>query len=283
MQYRNLVRRCDEDPDRLAEACAEFAGLPYVKGFQTGMLTPILNALRPEEYLLVNYKSRQTINYFSGEAYGLKLTEYPSINRVGRRLVEELLEDMDQPGAPDLSDADRFDVFSHWLVAERNYPFPDKRYWKVAPGEKGWQWEECKENGFIGIGWNDIGDVSDLSREEFGARQEQMAAERGYSKEATNQVWTFAHDIQEGDVVVANRGIREVLGFGTVVGPYEFVPGAHYAHQLPVRWDDTVPRHVEEGVWRKTLIEIKPPEKYEELRTAPPMDGARQPEVQRVE
>lgn len=127
MQYRNLVRRCDEDPDRLAEACAEFAGLPYVKSFQTGMLTPILNALRPEEYLLVNYKSRQTINYFSGEAYGLKLTEYPSINRVGRRLVEELLEDMDQPGAPDLSDADRFDVFSHWLVAERNYPFPDKR------------------------------------------------------------------------------------------------------------------------------------------------------------
>ena len=63
----------------------------------------------------------------------------------------------------------------------------------------------------------------------------------------------------------------------------EFVPGAHYAHQLPVRWDDTVPTHVEEGGWRKTLIEIKPPEKYEELRTAPPMDGARQPEVQGIE
>jgi len=50
----------------------EFARLPYVKGFQTGMLTPILNALRPKDYLLVNYKSRRTINYFSTGSYGLE-------------------------------------------------------------------------------------------------------------------------------------------------------------------------------------------------------------------
>jgi 5-methylcytosine-specific restriction protein B len=186
---------------------------------------------------------------------------------------------MDQPGAPALSDADRFDMFSHWLVAEREYPFPDKRYWKIAPGEKGWQWEECRENGFIGIGWNDVGDVSGLSRAEFDTLQDEMEAERGYKKEATNQVWTFAHDIQEGDVIVANRGTREILGFGIVVGPYEFVPDGHYAHQFPVRWDDTVPRRVDEKGWRRTLIEIKP-EKYEELRAAPPLDGARQPEVE---
>ena len=67
-----FVERCNDDPEQLPEACAEFARLPYVKGFQTGMLTPILNALRPEDYLLVNYKSRRTINYFSGESYGLE-------------------------------------------------------------------------------------------------------------------------------------------------------------------------------------------------------------------
>jgi 5-methylcytosine-specific restriction protein B len=61
-----FLQRCNEDPEQLFEACSEFAQLPYVKGFQTGMLTPILNALRPEDYLLINYKPRQTINYFSG-------------------------------------------------------------------------------------------------------------------------------------------------------------------------------------------------------------------------
>jgi 5-methylcytosine-specific restriction enzyme B len=65
-----FVQRCNDDPEQLPEACAEFARLPYAKGFQTGMLTPILNALRPEDYLLVKYKSRQTIDYFSGGSYG---------------------------------------------------------------------------------------------------------------------------------------------------------------------------------------------------------------------
>jgi hypothetical protein len=275
----DFLHWCNEDPELLSEACSEFASLPYVKGFQTGMLTPILNALRPDDYLLINYKPRQTINYFSGESYGLNLTDYPSINGTGRRLIEEFAGEMDQHGAPALSDADRFDMFSHWLVAERNFHFPNKRYWKIAPGEKGWQWDECRENGFIGVGWNDVGDVSGLSRTEFHTLQEQMEAARGYKKEATNQVWTFVHDVQEGDVIVADRGTREILGFGTVVGPYEFVPDAHYAHQFPVRWDDTVPRRVEEKGWRRTLIEIKP-EKYEELRASPPLDGAEQSEVE---
>jgi hypothetical protein len=64
------VQRCNEDPQQLGEACAELARLPCVKGFQAGILTPILNALRPEAYLLVDHESRQTINYFSGSTYG---------------------------------------------------------------------------------------------------------------------------------------------------------------------------------------------------------------------
>ena len=379
-----FVRRCDEDPERLDEACAEFAGLPYAKGFQTGMLTPILNALRPEAYLLVNSRSLQTINYFSGESHGFEgvsqgyslieggkleagmlvrdvggdakdgsvpagenvvetitavlaaspsdgheyvklalkradtgtkrakflsktkrvfakitprssnrktrnqgaltgaLADYPAMNRAGRRLIEEFAEEMDQPGAPGLSYADRFDMFSHWLVAERNYPFPDKRYWKIAPGKQGWQWEECKEGGFIAIGWDELGDLSRLDRAKFETLQSEMKTERGWTKEATDQVWTFAHDIQEGDRVLANRGTREILGIGTVIGPYEYVPGIPQGHRLPVRWDDTEPRRINEQGWRSALIEIKPEEKFEELRAAPPADGARQPDVREI-
>src|SRR6266567_653967 len=44
-----FVQRCAGDPSQLSAACAEFATLPFVKGLQTGMLTPILNALRPDE------------------------------------------------------------------------------------------------------------------------------------------------------------------------------------------------------------------------------------------
>jgi 5-methylcytosine-specific restriction protein B len=48
-----LVRRCEEHLDQLAEACREFSESPYSKGIQAGLITPILNAVRPEDFCLL--------------------------------------------------------------------------------------------------------------------------------------------------------------------------------------------------------------------------------------
>ena len=40
-----FVRRCVEHPDQLGDACREFSQSPYAKGYQTGMLSPILYGL----------------------------------------------------------------------------------------------------------------------------------------------------------------------------------------------------------------------------------------------
>jgi 5-methylcytosine-specific restriction protein B len=47
-----------------------------------------------------------------------------------------------------------------------------------------------------------------------------------------------------------------VLGIGRVTGPYLFVAGDEYAHRLPVEWEDTNPRVVKKGGWRKTLVKL---------------------------
>ena len=60
----NFVHECIGDPSKLTEACQAFVKNPLTKGFQTGMLTPILNALRPDEFVLINNKSRQVLNSF---------------------------------------------------------------------------------------------------------------------------------------------------------------------------------------------------------------------------
>jgi 5-methylcytosine-specific restriction protein B len=39
---------------------------------------------------------------------------------------------------------------------------------KVAPGERAAYWAECRENGYICIGWDELGDLSRFaSQEEF--------------------------------------------------------------------------------------------------------------------
>lgn len=123
----NFVRTCNNDPKQLLESCKIFSQLPYSKGFQSGMLSPILNALQPDNFLLINQKSISTINYFAETKYSYKLTDYPQLNSIGRKVIAELSDIMHQSGTPALREDDLFDMFSHWLVAEKKYKFTDRK------------------------------------------------------------------------------------------------------------------------------------------------------------
>ena len=267
-----FVQRCAGDPSQLPAACAEFAALPFAKGLQTGMLTPILNALRPDDFLLVNTKSRQAINYFAGTGFSLGLRDYPGTNDAGKGLIAVLGEVMKPASSLNMRACDLFDMFSHWLVAVKGPPWKTG-FWKIAPGDDAWHWGECREKGFIAIGWDELGDVSGLGRAEFNARRdEQLAKHSDWNKIEVEQVWKFSR-IDDGDRVVANRGTRQVLGIGTVTGPYYFVPGVRHGHRLPVKWDDVTVRGVDEGDWSRTLLELER-EEFDAICQAPPVSVA---------
>ncbi len=123
----NFIHRCNVNPEELSVACSEFAQLPYSKGLQAGIITPILNALQPDKFLLVTNKSRKVINYFADTAYTSKLIDYPALNSTGKKLIIELSEHMHQSGVPALRDDDLFDMFSHWLVAISKYQFSHQK------------------------------------------------------------------------------------------------------------------------------------------------------------
>lgn len=141
---------------------------------------------------------------------------------------------------------------------------PQTRYWKIAPGEDAKEWDVWRAGGFIAIGWNKLGDLTNVTHDEFKQRAEEM--------EASSQVWKF-RNIEVGDRVVANDGFYRVLGIGTVTGPYRFVEGARHAHQLPVRWDDTRERKVEMKGWRATLIRLNQ-DTFKEIEAALVADAA---------
>lgn len=119
----NFIRRCNQNTDKLSAACKEFVELNYSKGFQAGIITPILNALQPDKFLLVTNKSRSVINYFTNTNYSSKLIDYPNLNDTGKKLIKELSQYMHPPGVPALRDDDLFDMFSHWLIAIKKYNF----------------------------------------------------------------------------------------------------------------------------------------------------------------
>lgn len=131
----NFVRCCNDNPEQLSAACKEFSQMPYSKDFQTEILTPVLNSLRPDEFLLLNNELLRVINYFANTDYKLRLTDYPAANSTGQKLIKEFAKVMRQPGVPALRDDDLFDMFSHWLVAVNKYDFSNYNlknttYWR---------------------------------------------------------------------------------------------------------------------------------------------------------
>lgn len=254
-----FIQWCNNKPDELEQACQHFSELSCSKRFQAGMLTPVLNALRPEQFLLINSKSQKTISYLNDHKYSSKLNQYPQTNRAGHALIQELAPEMHTLWDSPLSDADQFDMFCHWLVSIKKFAFTEMRYWKIAPGDNAWHWEECRDQNFIAVGWDQLGDLSQLNRAEFEARRDQLMTQHPewkWKKDGVNQVWTFSQ-INEGDRIVANRGTTQVLGIGTVTGSYYFEPDAtRHKHRLQVQWDDLTPRTVNEGGWRRTLVAL---------------------------
>jgi Protein of unknown function DUF262 len=117
----NFVKTCSDNPSKIAYACREFVSLPYTTGLQTGMLTPILNALRPDDFMIINNKSRRVINYFTEGSFSQRLTDYPAVNVAGQGLTADLQSYMREVAGTDARPTDLFDMFCHWVVAEKKY------------------------------------------------------------------------------------------------------------------------------------------------------------------
>lgn len=116
-----LVRKCNEDPNNLEAACKEFVSLPYTRGLQTGMITPILNALNPNEFSIINNKPRRVINYFTKSSFPQSLASYPELNIAIKKFVNENKFIQEKASELGVSPNHLFDMFSHWLVAIKRY------------------------------------------------------------------------------------------------------------------------------------------------------------------
>jgi len=142
----------------------------------------------------------------------------------------------------------------------------DVNYWKVSPGPSGDDWENQLSRGEIGIHFLDFGDLVTLTEKEI--QNEIMEA---YGKqEVAKRAHTFGQirdflRIKEGDIIVANKGKKKILGIGRVTGQYNYQPGKRHPHTYPVDWYDTQERDIpiQEG-WMTAVISLTK-EKFEEL------------------
>jgi MoxR-like ATPase len=209
----------------------------------SGWFTPLLLTARfPEKYIFY----RRSVILFANSAWEAEIAETGSrgtryLNYVSfvNSLRDPLAQTLGRP--TDLIDAHSF----LWVESRRNKNRTPQRengrgIWKIAPGANATHWEMCRDNKCIVVHWLDSTDFREFSDVET-IKQALVAA--GQKSGGAVQIWNFTHDLKVGDIVVANKGLDEVVGVGQIASDYiapdeASNPSQHneYRHTRKVDW-----------------------------------------------
>lgn len=127
--------------------------------------------------------------------------------------------------------------------------------WAIGAGEGGRLWEEFVEKNIVAIGFEKEGDLSEYS--DHRAIHEALIRNGRGANPANNSLcaWEFVHEIKIGDILVAKLGRKVILGWGKVVGEYQYdADRPEYRNLREVEWHPcSKPIHLERNIITKTL------------------------------
>lgn len=137
-----------------------------------------------------------------------------------------------------------------------------EKVWVLALGKRSNLLDEFKEVGLIGIGWDELGDLSNYkSKDEIKLKLTEVfkdGSENPYN--SAKACHEFVHSMSEGDLVIIKRGREEIVAYGYVGGPYMHDPSReHFKNVRKFNWVDI-------GLWKmgedvfttKTLTNLTP-------------------------
>ena len=111
-------------------------------------------------------------------------------------------------------------------------------YWIYSPGNGAEFWDEFYDAGIMGIGWDQIGDLSVYnSKDEMKQAMKDKIDPTLPYKNAAHATWQFANDMKPGDIVFVKKGMHLVIGRGVVESDYKFDPErTRYKNIRKVKW-----------------------------------------------
>ena len=141
------------------------------------------------------------------------------------------------------------------------------RYWVYSPGENAKKWEQFYNEGVMGIGWGEIGDLRQFSEmAEISEAVRERYAKEGKLSNIRFGLWQFVHVLKPGDVVFVKKGRTEIVGRGVVESDYYYDENepSDYKNKRKVNWTHKGDWGQELKMPSKTLTDISDYNEYVE-------------------
>ena len=112
-----------------------------------------------------------------------------------------------------------------------------RRFWLYAPGQQARLWVADQQDGVMGLGMDEIGDLRGLDKKQIAARLRKAYTERTSMSGVSGYAWRFVNEMNVGDVVFVKEGMYRFRGVGVVMGGYRYDRHREeYCHVRRVRW-----------------------------------------------
>lgn len=135
------------------------------------------------------------------------------------------------------------------------------QYWLFAPGQNASKWTEFYNEGIMGLGWDDLGDLNNYnSKNEIVKQLQKLENTTSSKKNDATANFDFKENIAIGDIIIIKKGRSEYLGYGIVTSDYYYDDNrTDYKKCRKVNW-------IKKGIWKelesktvlKTLTNITP-------------------------
>lgn len=208
-----------------------------------------------------------------GDAYKWKIAFlYGDFNIINIFKEESLLEAAQSIGYT--QDSNNFSVLNRFILSKKTdeqdyFDYTSelwkktklansKQYWLYAPGENANKWEEFYNDGIMGLGWDELGDLEQYnSRNEIKNALVTAYGGEGDKKNDVSANDDFINKLNIGDIIIVKKGRSELLGFGEVISEYYFDDNEiDYKSRRNVDWKLKGNWKVNHSLVLKTLTDI---------------------------
>ena len=133
-----------------------------------------------------------------------------------------------------------------------------QKYWLFTPGENAIMWEEFYEQGIIGLGWDELGDLNNYeTKEAIVAKLQELESTEASKKNDAKANYEFKEVLGIGDIVFVKKGRGELLGYGEVTSDYYYDDTRNrYQKCRKVDWKKKGSWKTDHGLVLKTLTNI---------------------------
>ena len=138
------------------------------------------------------------------------------------------------------------------------------QYWIYAPGEKASKWDDFYNEEIMGLGWDEIGDLSKYNnRIEIRESLIKHYGGEGSKKNDVSALDDFVNKMKIGDIIIAKKGTTTYLGYGYVSSEYYYDENAiDYKSRRKVNWKKKGEWIADHKIAIKTLTDISTDSKY---------------------